>query len=644
MIFLNTFFLYLLPLALIPLLIHLLNLLRYRKVPWAATRFIFNIDRHSTRRIKLLQWLLLAARILLLAFLVLALARPLFRGLLEQWSWGAPKNTLIVFDRSASMNDPDPSGKTAHDLALQTVKAICATSSGRFYLIETVDSKVVEVPDPMSLQKNSRLAPTDTPADFPRLFAELTRFLSQENLGDVDIHVLSDLRSADWRVESPLWTGVAASLRPKSQEVRLRILDCSPPSSQPSRRLEIAKMTLAEKEKDHTLMFTLKLDNQGAVPMGVDLSYTLNGVSTATDPITPKSSQVDYFRRELKLPQGQPTAWGCWRISGDGGACGRSAYFAAGSAGKKKVAVVADHSDHTAEMVASALSCGTQGELDVIRLDTGGPIDLKDASAVVALGLLPPQVDAAIAEVVGKGAQALLFPAADAPSIEVAVSGSSEGRVVSRWERQSGILADALDGSPMPVEQVVCRKLLSGEPQGEACASLADGKAWLAKRHIGGGTLYECRTALDPTWSNLSGTPLFVIMLQRLVEDAFVASGPVRRFDCGELRAESFSSDVEPLCVNGNGAALTRAGVYRIGVTTIVLNVPRSELSPSKMDTSGFESIFKGVPCSFSSAGGGLGGGREAWPLLVLAAMAMCLLESIAALLLTGGAPQVSEK
>ena len=40
MLFLNSLMLALLPLAAAPVLIHFLNLLRHKKVPWAATRFL----------------------------------------------------------------------------------------------------------------------------------------------------------------------------------------------------------------------------------------------------------------------------------------------------------------------------------------------------------------------------------------------------------------------------------------------------------------------------------------------------------------------------------------------------------------------------------------------------------------------------
>ena len=302
-----------------------------------------------------------------------------------------------------------------------------------------------------------------------------------------------------------------------------------------------------------------------------------------------------------------------------------------------RVALLAESADRRAGLVADVLSGGGVDEAEVVRIDPSGSVDLEGFSVIVAAGRMPNGLEARIDESVGRGAQAIMFPPADAPCDEVAGPVDLTGVNVAVWDRQAGILADALDGSPMPAEQVVCRKIMKDAPSDEAYASLADGKVWLTRRNLGAGTLYRCRSALDSAWSNLCGTPLFVIMLQRLVEESFAKTGPVRHFDCGALRGENLPSDVEPLCVNGEGAGLMRAGVYKIGVNTVVLNTPRSELAAAKMDKAGFDTIFKGVPYSASGVGEGMAGGREAWPLLVLAAMAMCLLESLVGVSLAGG-------
>jgi succinate dehydrogenase/fumarate reductase cytochrome b subunit len=72
---LSSIFLWLIPLALLPVIIHLLNRLRYQTVRWAAMMFLRSADREASRRAKIRQWIILAARCLMLLVFLLALAR-----------------------------------------------------------------------------------------------------------------------------------------------------------------------------------------------------------------------------------------------------------------------------------------------------------------------------------------------------------------------------------------------------------------------------------------------------------------------------------------------------------------------------------------------------------------------------------------
>ncbi len=76
MTFLNPAWLWLLSLALIPLIIHLLNLQRYRVVYFSNLRFLEKIEQQHRTRTRLKEILVLLMRILAIVALVLAFARP----------------------------------------------------------------------------------------------------------------------------------------------------------------------------------------------------------------------------------------------------------------------------------------------------------------------------------------------------------------------------------------------------------------------------------------------------------------------------------------------------------------------------------------------------------------------------------------
>ena len=61
----------------LPVLIHLINLLRHRRVPWAAMEFLLESQRRNSTWIKLKQLLLLLLRMAAVAGVVLLVAQPI---------------------------------------------------------------------------------------------------------------------------------------------------------------------------------------------------------------------------------------------------------------------------------------------------------------------------------------------------------------------------------------------------------------------------------------------------------------------------------------------------------------------------------------------------------------------------------------
>lgn len=88
--------------AVIPLVLHLLNRRRFRVVRWSAMIFLEDILRTNRRRIRIEQWLLLAIRASIPAWLALVMARPVLTGAAGRIR-RAPTSAVILLDNSASM-------------------------------------------------------------------------------------------------------------------------------------------------------------------------------------------------------------------------------------------------------------------------------------------------------------------------------------------------------------------------------------------------------------------------------------------------------------------------------------------------------------------------------------------------------------
>jgi len=103
--FLHPSLLWGLPIIGVPVLIHLINMMRHQRVQWAAMEFLIASQKKHHTWILLKQILLLIMRMLAIAAIVLLVAQPLLR---HQWGsllGGTKTHHVILLDDSYSMSD-----------------------------------------------------------------------------------------------------------------------------------------------------------------------------------------------------------------------------------------------------------------------------------------------------------------------------------------------------------------------------------------------------------------------------------------------------------------------------------------------------------------------------------------------------------
>jgi hypothetical protein len=133
--FLYPAFLFALVSLVIPVLIHLFNFRRYQKVYFSNVQFLKSIQEQQSSRRNLKERLILASRLLALAFLVLAFARPYIPGQ-NATNAGAQRTVSIFIDNSYSMQTLNREGALL-DEAKHRAKEIAAayTMNDRFQLL-----------------------------------------------------------------------------------------------------------------------------------------------------------------------------------------------------------------------------------------------------------------------------------------------------------------------------------------------------------------------------------------------------------------------------------------------------------------------------------------------------------------------------
>ena len=123
MTFLNPAFLFGLLGMAVPLVIHLLSRRTARRVEFSSLEFLRNLERKSLRRVRVRQLLLLIARMLLIAAVSLAMARPALTGK-ATGDGRARTSAVLILDGTFSMSaeaDGTPLFETAKERALEVL-------------------------------------------------------------------------------------------------------------------------------------------------------------------------------------------------------------------------------------------------------------------------------------------------------------------------------------------------------------------------------------------------------------------------------------------------------------------------------------------------------------------------------------------
>jgi hypothetical protein len=107
----------------IPVIIHLFNLRRTRRMDFSTLMFLKEFQQTRYRKIKLKQLLILLCRIGFITFLVLTFAKPFHDGYLTTAGIKEPSSIFILLDDSYSMESPETSGSRL-DIAKHNINGL----------------------------------------------------------------------------------------------------------------------------------------------------------------------------------------------------------------------------------------------------------------------------------------------------------------------------------------------------------------------------------------------------------------------------------------------------------------------------------------------------------------------------------------
>lgn len=182
----------------VPIIIHLLNLRRTKKIEFPTLMFLKEIQQTKYKKIRLKQLLILLCRIGFITALVFAFANPISHGYLGSAGGKLRSTVILVIDDSFSMQAVEK-GKSGLETAKDKIRDIYSLFDDKDEIFFTTTSDAV-------LQKNIKpvssaeklnyylqaVQPTAIPADYNDVITESILLFENSNNPNKEIFVITD--------------------------------------------------------------------------------------------------------------------------------------------------------------------------------------------------------------------------------------------------------------------------------------------------------------------------------------------------------------------------------------------------------------------------------------------------------------------
>ncbi len=199
MIFLNPAILFGLLAASIPVIIHLFNLRKLKKIEFSTLTFLKELQKNKIRKIKLKQWILLALRVLIILFVVMAFARPALQSIQIGGTTSAAKTTAIfILDDTFSMSVVDQKGSyfnQAKEIIKQVLSQLQEGDEVGLILVSNTKAESKLTSNLSEFIKNiDQLDLSFASADLNSSITRASQIISESKNFNKEIYVLSDFQ------------------------------------------------------------------------------------------------------------------------------------------------------------------------------------------------------------------------------------------------------------------------------------------------------------------------------------------------------------------------------------------------------------------------------------------------------------------
>ena len=613
MSFLQPLALIALPLMALPIIIHLINQQRHRTIPWAAMMFLMRAKRMSRGMARLRHLLILLMRVLAIGALIFAISRPLSGGWLGSVGLSKPDATLILLDRSASMEMQDlQAGESKRSTALKRLTQLLEQGDygTHLLLIDSASGQMQEVDSPKALLNLHTTGASATSANIPSMLETALAYLEANESGRAEIWLCSDLNENDWDVHSGRWNAIREAFAQLEGVHHFLLAYTDPPSNNLSVRVENVQRWKRGNDAELILDVMVRRNGNSDGPRRVPIEFEVNNVQSVVEvelDTLGASLQGHRIPIDAKLSSG----WGSVSLAGDANPLDNRFFFVFSEPPVRKAVVVSDDKrigEAFRRALAIPLDPRLQHQADVMPVNRVAEIDWESTGLLIWQGALPSGLVAEqIQHFVNSGRVVIFFPPAQNAGEQLFTSHwgdwqSADGQEVAKvawWRGDADLLAHVESGDALPLNGLRTYRYRTLESTGTPLARFDEETPLLTRVPTDHGAIYFCSTLPTAQYSSLERDGIvFYIMLQRALTEGCLALAAAAHRDAG-VGVLADRDQWESVAPAENTTSLSQrelhAGVYREGEYWVAVNRGQVEDSAKTSPVETVDALFDGL-------------------------------------------------
>ena len=613
MSFLQPLALIALPLMALPIIIHLINQQRHRTIPWAAMMFLMRAKRMSRGMARLRHLLILLMRVLAIGTLIFAISRPLSGGWLGSVGLSKPDATLILLDRSASMEMQDlQAGESKRSTALKRLAQLLEQGDygTHLLLIDSASGQMQEVDSPKALLNLPMTGASATSANIPSMLETALAYLEANESGRAEIWICSDLNENDWDVHSGRWNAMRQAFAQLEGVHHFLLAYTDPPSNNLSVRVENVQRWKRGNDAELILDVMVRTNGNSSGTRRVPIEFEVNNIQSVVEvelDTLGASLQGHRIPIDAKLSSG----WGSVSLPGDPNPLDNRFFFVFSEPPVRKTVIVSDDKrigEAFRRALAIPLDPRLQHQADVIPVNRVAEIDWESTGLLIWQGALPSGLVAEqIEHFVNSGRVVMFFPPAQNAGEQLFDSHwgdwqSADGQEVAKvawWRGDADLLAHVESGDALPLNGLRTYRYRILESTGTPLARFDDETPLLTRVPTDHGAIYFCSTLPTAQYSSLERDGIvFYIMLQRALTEGCLTLAAAAQRDAG-VGVLADRDQWESVAPAENTASLSQrelhAGVYREEEYWVAVNRSHAEDSAKTSPVETVDALFDGL-------------------------------------------------